>query len=67
MRQRDLKIRWLNGIVRGLALAFAIMIAAMLIDLLIGWFSPGGRWMMTLGSLAAAITGFGLWLIIPLD
>jgi len=66
VRQRDLKIRWLNGIVRGLALAFAIMIAAMLIDLLIGWLSPGARWMMTLGSLAAAITGFGLWLIIPL-
>ena len=64
--QRDLKIRWLNGIIRGLAFAFAIMITAMIIDLMIGWLSPGARWLMTLGSLGTVLTGFGLWLIIPL-
>ena len=66
VRQRDLKIRWLQGLARGFALALALLLAAMLLDLLVGWLSPWARWMMTLGSLGVAAIGFSIWLAIPL-
>ncbi len=66
VRQRDLRIRFLYGLVRGLALAIGVMMIAMLTDLVVGWLSPGARWMMTLGSLGLAAIGFAVWLAIPL-
>ena len=64
--RRDLKLRWLTGLTKGMTLMLAIMILAMALDWFFGWLSPAARWLVTLSTLGVAIGGFGLWLALPL-
>jgi hypothetical protein len=65
VRSRDLRFRYLNGIVRGVALTLALMLVAMLIDLMVGWLGAGSRWTATFITLGLAALGYGVWLVLP--
>src|SRR5688572_20693825 len=66
IQRRAVGFTFLRGIILAGAVLLAAMLAAMLIDWNIGWFSPTARYTATTLALGAAIAAFVIWAARPL-
>src|SRR5687767_3099159 len=66
IRRRAVGFTFLRGLILAGAVLLAAMVAAMLIDWSVGWFNPAARYTAIIIALAATILAFIAWCAFPL-
>jgi len=66
IRRRAVGFTFLRGVILAGAFLMAGMVAAMLIDWSVGWFSPAARYTVTALTLGGAALAFIIWCALPL-
>jgi len=66
IRRRAVGFTFLRGLILAGAVLLAAMVAAMLIDWSVGWFNPAARYAVTSLALGGAAVAFIIWCALPL-